>query len=68
MIRRLAVLDQGIVLMPGRSSPTGWPMAALSASCRNGARPPGLCADRNRLLPAKTQRFIDFLRDRLPDG
>lgn len=67
MIRRLATLDMGIILMPEeivadelangklRRIMPGWhgtPMAVYAIT-------------ETRLLPAKTQRFIEFLRDRL---
>lgn len=67
MIKQLAVLDQGIVQLPAavvadelasrrlRSVLPGWqgtPVAAYALT-------------ETRLLPAKTQRFIEFLRERL---
>lgn len=67
MIRQLALLDQGIILMPrevvredldaGRLLPIlpGWQGSAL----------PIYALTETRLLPAKTQRFIGFLQERL---
>lgn len=67
MLRRLATLDMGIVLLPrevvadelhdGRLVPImpEW----------QGAAQPVYAVTETRLLPAKTQRFIEFLRDRL---
>lgn len=67
MIRRLAVLDLGIVLMPEeivadelasgklRRILPGW----------HGTPMPVYAIIETRLLPAKTQRFIEFLRARL---
>ncbi|KAF1710147.1 LysR family transcriptional regulator [Pseudoxanthomonas sacheonensis] len=67
MIRRLATLDMGIVLMPEeivadelangklRRIMPGW----------HGKPMPVYAITETRLLPAKTQRFIEFLRERL---
>ncbi|WP_197422231.1 LysR family transcriptional regulator [Burkholderia sp. MSMB1498] len=67
MIRRLATLDMGIVLMPEevvadelangklRRIMPGW----------HGVPMPVHAITETRLLPAKTQRFIEFLRERL---
>ncbi len=67
MIRRLAALDQGIILLPievveedlaaGRLQPilTDW----------QGAPIPVYALTETRLLPAKTLHFIQFLRERL---
>jgi DNA-binding transcriptional LysR family regulator len=67
MIRRLAMLDQGIILMPEeivadelasgklRRIMPGW----------HGTSQPVYAMTETRLLPAKTQRFIEFLRERL---
>lgn len=67
MIKRLAMLDQGVVLMPheivaddvesGRlrsilTEWTGQPMTVYALT-------------ETRLLPAKTQKFLEFLRERL---
>jgi DNA-binding transcriptional LysR family regulator len=67
MIRRLAALDLGIVLIPEevvadelasgklRRIMPGW----------HGTPTPIYAITETRLLPAKTQRFIEFLRERL---
>lgn len=67
MIRRMATLDLGIVLMPEeivadelasgklRQIMPGW----------HGTPQPVYAMTETRLLPAKTQRFIEFLRERL---
>ncbi len=67
MIRRLATLDMGIILMAEeivadelssgklRQIMPGW----------RGTPVPVYAITETRLLPAKTQRFIEFLRDRL---
>lgn len=67
MLRRLATLDQGIILISpaivaddlaaGRLRPIlpGWQGKPISV----------YAVTETRLLPAKTQRFIEFLRDRL---
>lgn len=67
MIRRLATLDMGIIMMPEeivadelargrlRRIMPGW----------HGTPMPVYAITETRLLPAKTQRFIEFLRERL---
>jgi DNA-binding transcriptional LysR family regulator len=67
MIRRLATLDMGLILMPEeivadelasgrlRRIMPGW----------HGTPMPVYAITETRLLPAKTQRFIEFLRERL---
>jgi DNA-binding transcriptional LysR family regulator len=67
MIRRLATLDQGIILVPDqvvaedvaegrlRRVLDDWQGTAVSV----------YALTETRLLPAKTQRFIEFLRERL---
>ncbi|MDR2092698.1 MAG: LysR family transcriptional regulator [Azoarcus sp.] len=67
LIRRLATLDMGVILLPEEM------LAADLASerlCRvlpqwHGAPLPIYAMTETRLLPAKTQRFIAFLRERL---
>jgi DNA-binding transcriptional LysR family regulator len=70
MIRRLATLDQGIILMPKE-------IVADELACGKLRRimsewhgkPVQVNAfTETRLLPAKTQCFIEFLRDRLTPG
>lgn len=70
MIRRLAVLDMGIVLMPEEIVADELASGKL---CRilpewHGAPRLVYAITETRLLPAKTRRFIEFLRERLcPD-
>lgn len=67
MIRRLATLDQGIILLPVEV------VAEELAAGRLRAIMPGwhgtpvsvYALTETRLLPAKTQHFIEFLRERL---
>lgn len=70
MMRRLAALDLGIVLMPEA-------MVADELASRRlqrvlplwqGVPVPVYAMTETRLLPAKTQRFIEFLRERLGQG
>lgn len=67
MFRRLATLDQGLILLP---------KAAVADDLANGqlrqvlpgwhGKPlPVYALTETRLLPAKTQRFIEFLKERL---
>ena len=70
MIRRLATLDMGIAALPERvmmeELASGqllrilpeWTLAPISA----------YAVTETRLLPAKTQRFIEFLRERLREA
>jgi DNA-binding transcriptional LysR family regulator len=70
MLRRLATLDQGVVMMPEaivaddlaagklRRILPGW----------HGRPVPVYALTETRLLPAKTQRFIEFLRECLANG
>ncbi len=70
MIRRLAVLDQGIVRMPEEivaDELADGRLVRILPEWR-GRPTPVYALTETRLLPAKTQRFIDFLRDRLPNG
>lgn len=67
LIRRLAALDQGIVLMPEEIVANELGNGQL---CRvmpqwKGAPMTVYAVTETRLLPAKTQLFIDFLRARL---
>lgn len=67
MIRRLALLDMGIVLMPyeviAEDVASGKLQRILPAW---QGKPVAVYAmTETRLLPAKTQRFIEFLRERL---
>lgn len=70
MNRRLAEFDQGIVLLPKEIVTEDLKTGRL---CRilpqwQGAAIPVYAITETRLLPAKTQRFIEFLRNRLEIG
>lgn len=67
MIRRLASLDQGIVLMPEEIVADELERGRLRRIMPNwrGLPMPVYAVTETRLLPAKTQRFIEFLRERL---
>ncbi|MBK5142316.1 LysR family transcriptional regulator [Budviciaceae bacterium BWR-B9] len=67
MIRRLAAFEQGIVLLPQEVVTEDLAEGHL---CRilpqwQGMPVPVYALTETRLLPAKTQRFIEFLRDRM---
>lgn len=67
MIKRLAILDQGIILLPkevvDEDVAAGRLLPVLPAW--EGAPVPVYALTETRLLPAKTQVFIEFLRERL---
>ncbi|RQH01108.1 LysR family transcriptional regulator [Paraburkholderia dinghuensis] len=67
MIRRLALLDQGIVLMPQEVVAEDLASGTLRRVLPDwhGAAVPIYAITETRLLPAKTQRFIEFLQQRL---
>ncbi|TAM02333.1 MAG: LysR family transcriptional regulator [Paraburkholderia sp.] len=67
MIRRLATLDMGIVLMPQEVVAAELESGALRPVMPGwrGAPIPVYVITETRLLPAKTQRFIEFLQERL---
>ncbi|MET3177440.1 UNVERIFIED_ORG: DNA-binding transcriptional LysR family regulator [Variovorax guangxiensis] len=67
MIRRLAMLDMGIVLMPEEVVADDLASGALRRimSGWHGTPTPVYAITETRLLPAKTQRFIEFLSERL---
>lgn len=67
MIRRLATLDMGIVLMPEEVVADELASGKLRRIMPEwyGAPVPVYAITETRLLPAKTQRFIEFLRERL---
>jgi DNA-binding transcriptional LysR family regulator len=67
MIRRLATLDLGIVLMPREVVADELASGKLRQIMPrwHGAPQPVYAITETRLLPAKTQRFIEFLRERL---
>lgn len=67
MIRRLATLDQGIVLMPEEivaDELSSGKLRRIMPQWR-GAPLPVYAMTETRLLPAKTQRFIEYLREHL---
>ena len=67
MIRRLATLDMGIVLMQEEVVADELASGKLRRIMPEwyGTPTPVYAITETRLLPAKTQRFIEFLRDRL---
>lgn len=67
MIRRLAVLDQGVVLLPEEIAAEDMVAGRLRQILPDWqAKPtPVYALTETRLLPAKTQRFIEFLQVRL---
>lgn len=67
MIKRLAILDQGIVLLPKEVVEEDVNAGRLRAILPEweGAPVPVYALTETRLLPAKTQLFIEFLRERL---
>ncbi|MCX5539464.1 LysR family transcriptional regulator [Paraburkholderia sp. CNPSo 3076] len=67
MIRRLATLDMGIVLVPEEIVADEVASGALRRILPqwHGTPTPVYAITETRLLPAKTQRFIEFLRERL---
>ncbi|CAD6552961.1 HTH-type transcriptional regulator DmlR [Paraburkholderia hiiakae] len=67
MIRRLATLDMGIVLLPEEvvaDEVAGGTLRRILPQW-HGTPTPVYAITETRLLPAKTQRFIEFLRERL---
>jgi DNA-binding transcriptional LysR family regulator len=67
MIRRLATLDMGIAFMPEEIVADEIADGRLRRILPQWQGPPGTiyAITETRLLPAKTQRFIEFLRERL---
>jgi DNA-binding transcriptional LysR family regulator len=67
MIRRLATLDMGIVLVPAEVVADDVANGKLRRilPAWHGVPVPVYAITETRLLPAKTQRFIEFLRERL---
>ncbi|BEO06777.1 LysR family transcriptional regulator [Serratia marcescens] len=67
MIRQLAVLDMGIILVPGQLVADDLASGRLRQVLPQwrGDPVPVYAITETRLLPAKTQRFIEFLRERL---
>lgn len=67
MIRRLATLDMGIILVPEEVVTDELASGKLRRILPtwHGTPTPVYAMTETRLLPAKTQRFIEFLRERL---
>jgi len=67
LIRRLAALDLGITVLPAEIAAEVVDKGLLRRILPDweGPQIPVYAMTETRLLPAKTQRFIDFLRDRL---
>ncbi|MBK5073004.1 LysR family transcriptional regulator [Budviciaceae bacterium CWB-B4] len=67
MIKRLAAFDQGIVLLPQEVVTEDLAEGLLHRILPQwqGVPVPVYALTETRLLPAKTQRFIEFLRDRM---
>lgn len=67
MLRRLATLDMGIILLPEEIVADELASGKLRRimSQWHGTPQPVYAMTETRLLPAKTQRFIEFLRERL---
>lgn len=69
LIQRLATLDQGIAVLPAKIVAEDVAQGRLHQILPDWAGPaiPVYAMIETRLLPAKTQRFIEFLRERLSD-
>ena len=67
MIRRRATLDMGVILMPEELAADDVASGKLQRimPAWHGTPLPVYAITETRLLPAKTQRFIEFLRERL---
>ncbi|MFT0533660.1 LysR family transcriptional regulator [Castellaniella hirudinis] len=67
MLRRLATLDLGIILLPEEAVADELASGKLRRIMPqwHGTPQPVYAMTETRLLPAKTQRFIEFLRERL---
>lgn len=67
MIRRMATLDMGVILMPEEIVADELKQGKLERILPDWSGSPTMvyAITETRLLPAKTQRFIEFLRDRL---
>lgn len=70
MIRNLASLDMGIAVLPEKIAADDVANGRLVRVLNDWEAPstPVYAMTETRLLPAKTQRFIDFLRERLGSG
>jgi DNA-binding transcriptional LysR family regulator len=69
MIRKLASLDMGVVFLPQRIVADELSAGKLQPVLPEWIGEPGpvYAVTETRLLPAKTQRFIEFLREKLRD-
>jgi DNA-binding transcriptional LysR family regulator len=70
MFKSLAMLHQGIVLLPATviaDELAGGRLLPVLPDWHTAPRPVYALTE-TRLIPAKTQRFIEFLQDRLKDG
>jgi DNA-binding transcriptional LysR family regulator len=67
MFRRLATLDLGVILLPEEIAAEDLPGGRLRRILPDwqGKSTPVYALTETRLLPAKTQRFIEFLQERL---
>jgi DNA-binding transcriptional LysR family regulator len=67
LIRKLATLDRGIALLPEEIVAEDVKQGKLKRILDSWAGPPTpvYAMTETRLLPAKTQRFIEFLREKL---
>ncbi len=67
LIRRLAALDQGIAVLPAEIVAEDVAQGRLRRVLPDWEGPPTpvYAMTETRLLPAKTQRFIEFLKERL---
>jgi DNA-binding transcriptional LysR family regulator len=70
MIRKLAALEMGVAFLPERIVLDELANGQLRRILPEWQGPPSsvYAVTETRLLPAKTQRFIEFLRDRLRDS
>ena len=70
MIRRLATLDMGVIFMPEEIVSEDLAEGRLQRILPRWQSAPSTiyAITETRLLPAKTQRFIEFLRERLSRG
>ena len=67
MLRRLATLDLGVILLPEEIAANDVGVGRLRRILADwqGKSTPVYAITETRLLPAKTQRFIEFLQERL---
>jgi DNA-binding transcriptional LysR family regulator len=70
LIRRLAFFDQGIAILPAEIVAEDVVQGRLQRILPDWAGPsiPVFAMTETRLLPAKTQRFIEFLPEQLADS